>query len=348
MNQEKTDFKDFDSSRLILFLYKYRSPLIIVTIAAVFLSVLFSSPWFITPKYKSEVIMYPASSNSISKALLTEAPSGDKDILEYGEDAATEQLLQLLSSNRIRSWIVEKYDLMNHYDIDPASKYAITQLHEAYNNNINFSRTEFMAVKVEVLDKDPQLAANIANDITASIDSVKNEIAQKRAIRAFNIVKEEYTKQQEEIKRMEDSLTKIRKSGIHDYESQAEMLNQQLAKEIAGGDQQGIKALENKLDVLAEYGTGYVGLSEQLGYERSELSLLKRKYQEAKVDAFEILPQKFVVNKAYKAEKKAYPTRWLIVAITTLSAILMTIVVLIFLKKIQEFRRYLRNKYSVG
>lgn len=344
MNQGKTGFYDFDSSRLFLFLYKYRSPLIIVTIAAVLLSVLFSSPWFITPKYKSEVIMYPASSNSISKALLTEGQSGDKDILEYGEDAATEQLLQLLSSNRIRSRIIEKYDLMNHYDIDPASKYANTQLHEAYNNNINFSRTEFMAVRVEVLDKDPQLAADIANDITAILDSVKNEIAQKRAIKAFNIVKEEYTEQKKEIKRMEDSLTEIRKYGVHDYESQAEMFNQQLAKEIAAGDQQGIKALENKLDVLAKYGSGYVGLSQQLEYERSKLSLLKRKYQEAKVDAFEILPQKFVVNSAYKAEKKSYPTRWLIVVITTLSAILMTIIVLLIMKNIIEFRRSLRNR----
>jgi len=343
MNQDKTDFKDFDSSRLFLFLYRYRKPLIIVTVAAVFLSILFSSPWFITPKYESEVIMYPASSNSISKALLTENQSSDKDILEYGEEAATEQMLQLLSSTRIRSRIISKYNLMEHYNIDPKSKFAHTKLHDAYEDNINFSRTEYMAVKIDVLDKDPQVAANIANDIAAIVDSVKNEIAQKRSMKAFNIVKEQYNELKMDIRQMEDSLTELRRLGIQDYESQAEMFNQQLAKEIAADDKQGVRALENRLNVLADYGSGYVGLSQQLEYEREKLSLLKRKYQEAKVDAFEVLPQKFIVNKAYKAEKKAYPIRWLIVVITTISAILMTIIVLIILKNIKELRNYLRN-----
>lgn len=343
MSQEKPEFKDFDSSRLFLFLYNYRKPLIYVTLAAVILSILFSSPWFITPKYKSEVIMYPASSNSISKALLTERQSSDKDILEYGEEAATEQMLQLLSSNRIRSRIIKKYNLMDHYAIDTSAKYAYTRLHDAYEDNINFSRTEYMAVRISVLDRDAQMAADIANDIAAILDSVKNEIAHKRAMKAYNIVKREYFQLKDEIEAMEDSLTKLRRLGVHDYESQAEMFNQQLAKEIANDDIQGVGALEKRLDVLANYGGPYVGLSQQLEYEREKLSLLKRKYEEAKVDAFEVLPQKFVVNRAYKAEKKAYPIRWLIVIITTLSAILMTVIVLIILKNIKELRRYLRS-----
>ncbi|MCF8333461.1 MAG: hypothetical protein K9I47_04865, partial [Bacteroidales bacterium] len=162
MNQEQKEFKDFDSSRLFLFLYKYRKPLIIVTVGAVILSILFSSSWFITPKYESEVIMYPASSNSISKALLAENQSGKKDILEYGEEAATEQMLQLLSSTRIRSKVISKYNLMEHYDIDPSSKNTQTKLYDVYDKNINFSRTEYMAVKVSVMDKDAQLAARMA------------------------------------------------------------------------------------------------------------------------------------------------------------------------------------------
>lgn len=343
MNQEKKEFKDFDSSRLFLFLYKYRKPLIIVTIGAVFLSVLFSSPWFITPKYESEVIMYPASSNSISKALLTENQSTDKDILEYGEEAATEQMLQLLSSSRIRSKIISKYNLMEHYNIDPSSKNANTKLHDAYDRNINFSRTDYMAVKVTVMDKDAQLAAKMANDVVDILDSVRNNIAKERAMEAFNIVKEEYLDLRNEINKMEDSLTKLRHMGIHDYESQAEMFNQQIAKEVANNDQQGVKALEKKMDVLAEYGSGYVGLNQQLEYEREKLSHLKRKYREAKVDAFKVLPQKFVVDHAYESEKIAYPIRWLIITIATLSALLMTVIVLLILKNIRELRKYLRN-----
>ncbi|MCF8336604.1 MAG: hypothetical protein K9I74_01345 [Bacteroidales bacterium] len=343
MNQEKEEFKDFDLSRLFLFLYKYRKPLIIVTVGAIFLSVLFSSPWFITPKYESEVIMYPSSSNSISKALLAENQGDERGILEYGEEAATEQMLQLLSSTRIRSKIISKYNLMEHYHIDPSSKNAQTKLYDAYDKNINFSRTEYMAVKVSVMDKDAQLAAKMANDIVDILDSVRNNIAKERAMKAYNIVKDEYLDLKKEIKKMEDSLTKLRRLGVHDYESQAERFNQQMAREIANGDQQGVKALEKKMEVLAEYGSGYEGLSQQLEYEREKLSHLKRKYREAKVDAFKVLPQKFVVDHAYKSEKTAYPLRWLIVTVATLSALIMTIIVLIVLKNIRELRRYLKS-----
>jgi uncharacterized protein involved in exopolysaccharide biosynthesis len=38
------------------------------------------------------------------------------------------------------------------------------------------------------------------------------------------------------------------------------------------------------------------------------------------------LSHKFIVEKAYPAEKKAYPIRWLIVVLSTFSAVLLAIV----------------------
>ncbi len=329
MSQETRNVKEFDASELFLFLFRYRKIFFIVAVSAVVLSVIFSSPWFITPKYESEVIMYPASSNSISKSLLTEMQSDEQDILEYGEEAATEQMLQLLSSSRIRNRITKKFNLMEHYDIDPGEKYKYTKLQDAYEENITFSRTDYMAVRVSVLDKDPAMAADIANEISYILDSVKNEIASDRAVRAYQIVKQKYEQLRDDINMMEDSLTELRNLGVHDYESQAEMFNQQLAKEIASNNYRAVKLLERKLDTLAKYASGYIGLSQQLEYEREKLSLLKRKYEEAKVDAFEVLPQKFVVESAFEAEKKAYPVRWLIVVITTLAALLITALILV-------------------
>ncbi len=326
----------FNSSQLFVFLFRYRKTLIIVFLLSVILSILFSSPWFITPKYKSEIVMYPASTNSISKSLLTERQTAEQDVLEYGEEAATEQMLQLLSSGRIRNRIVKKFDLFHHYDIDPDSKYRYTELIKTYQNNIRFSRTEYMAVKVSVLDTDPQMAADIANEIGNLVDSVKNEIAHQRAMKAFEIVKAEYNQLLSEIQQMEDSLTAIRQKGVQDYESQVEMFNQQLAKEVAANNWRGVNALEKKLEVMALYGSAYLGLTQQLEFEREKLSLLKRKYEEAKVDATEMLPQKFIVDKAYKSEKKAYPVRWLIVVVSVLSALLFTVIVLISLDGIRR------------
>ena len=71
--------------------------------------------------------------------------------------------------------------------------------------------------------------------------------------------------------------------------------------------------------------------------------LLKTKYDEARVDAESFISQKFIVDNAYKAEKKAYPIRWLIVVITTFSSLLLTIIVLIILDNISRIRSSIKN-----
>ncbi len=82
------------------------------------------------------------------KARLTQ-----KDILEFGEDEQAERMLQILNSNRIRDKIIQKFNLMQHYNIDPNYKYKYTRLYNEYENKVNFKRTQFMAVKISVYDE---------------------------------------------------------------------------------------------------------------------------------------------------------------------------------------------------
>ena len=183
--------EDFESTNFIVFLHQWRKPLYIISIVAFIASIIFSSPFFITPKFESTVIMFPTSTNSISKALLSDNVGEKQDIMQFGEDEQAEQMLQILSSNKIRDKVIEKYNLMEHYEINKDSKYKNTKLFNAYENNVTFRRTEYMAVKITVLDKDPKIAAAMANDIAELMDSTKNTMQKERAIRAFEIVEAE-------------------------------------------------------------------------------------------------------------------------------------------------------------
>jgi len=328
--------KDFDSTNFFLFLIAWRIPIFIIAGIALVASVIFSGPRFITPKYKSTVVLYPTSTNSVSKALLSDTYGGKEDILEFGEDEQTEQMLQILNSNKIRDRIVGKYDLVRHYNIDPKSQYKYTRLIREYESNITFRRTEYNAVRISVMDTDAQMAADIANNIANLLDSIKIDMQKQRAMKGFRIVEAEYLQRKTEIQIMEDSLTRLREFGVHDYESQVEMINQQLAIELAKGNASGVKALESKLDTIAKYGGPYVSIRDALEHEKKQFSILKTKYEEAKVDAEEMLPQKFVVSDAYKAEKKSYPIRWLIVVITTFSAFLLTVFLIIVVENVSK------------
>lgn len=310
--------------------------MIIITLIAAIAAAIFSGPVFIDPKYKATVIMFPSSSNSVSRALLAENVGNTKDIMEFGEEEQAEQMLQVLNSNPIRSRIINKYNLMQHYDIDPDSKYKMTELYQQYKDNISFKRTEYMAVEVSVLDTDPQMAADMANDISRLYDSVKTRMQRQRSVIAYDMVKEEYFELRSEVKFMEDSLSELRRMGIHDYESQAERINEELAKQLAKGNQAAVKRLNEKLEVLAKYGGAYVSLRDALEYEKKHLSEVKAKYEEAKMDANSDLPHKFVVEKAYAPEKKAYPIRWLIVVVSAIAAFILALMAIIIYQNIKS------------
>lgn len=337
MEEQQKD--TFDSKYLIRLLTEYRKNVLIILIAAALLAVLFSSSLFITPLYKSTAILYPTSSNSISKVLISTTYQSNKDILEFGESEQTEQMLQVLNSNRIRDKVIERYHLMEHYGIKPTSRYPYTRLNKLYDNRINFRRTEYNAVRITVLDSDPALAAQMANDIAELFDSTMNTMQKEVAVKAFQLVEAEYNSLCSEMAALEDSLNNLRELGVFDYESQVEMLSQQLAIELGKGNTQGVKNIQEYLDILAQYGGAYYAINERLDHDRLQLSLVKTKYEEAKVDATENVPHKFVVTSAYKAEHKSYPIRWIIVTITVLATLLLIILALVIIDRYGCFFR---------
>jgi hypothetical protein len=282
--------------------------------------------------------MFPTSTNAVSKALISSQYGVKEDVMAFGEDEQAEQMLQVLNSNEIRTRIIKKFNLVEHYDIDPDSKFRNTKLYETYNENISFNRTEYMAVEVKVVDEDPQMAADIANEIANLYDTVKNNLQKQRSLEGFRIVEGAYKELQEEIEKKEDSLSILRSKGVQDYESQAERLYEGLAREIGSGNSNAIKQIQSRLDTLAKYGSAYVSLRDGLEHDKKQLSDLKAKYEESKVDAESSIPQKFVVDYAFKAEKKSYPVRWLIVVIATFATLLTSIILIILWENFRKYR----------
>ena len=155
----------------------------------------------------------------------------------------------------------------------------------------------------------------------------------------MRIVERSFFGMKAEIKALNDSLKVLRQLGINDYETQSAAFNEQYAMALAKGNDKGAKQLEEKMQILSQYGGSYVSLREELENQLKQYTILKTKYEEARVDAEQSLPSKFIVNNAYKAEKKSYPIRWLIVVVSTMASILFSILSIIIMenfKKVQQ------------
>ena len=315
-----------------MFFYKWKKPLIIISLVAMLCSVVVSL--LMQNKFQSTVVLFPTTTSSISKAILSENNGGKEDVLRLGEEEEAEQMLQILNSDEIRSKIIQKYDLMQHYDIE--GEYQNTMLQREYESNVTFKRTKFMSVEINVLDHNADTAAMIANDIAALLDTVKNRMRREIAVASFRIVKDEYENQSNYIKMLDDSLQSMKRLGLIDVRAQTERLTEQLGIAILGGKKHATEVLQSKLDTLAKYSGAFIQLREEIELEQKRLVLVRSKYREAKIDAEQDLQHKFIVNNAFPAEKKSYPIRWLIVLGSTCSAFLLTLVALLFIETIKS------------
>ena len=333
--EKKRKFKyDFTSTDLLVYIWQKRIPLAIIAGVAFILSLIVS--FSITPLFRASVVMFPTTGASVSKNLFSEGYAGRYNIYETGEEQHAETLQQVLNADEIRDRIIEKYDLMKHYDIDPSSKFPRTKINSLYSNNIRIKRTPYMSVMVEVMDKDPQMAAYIANDIAILADTVFHRMIKQRAFEAFKLVEKEYLTIQVNLRELQDSLTKIRKLGINHYEAQAERYYEAYAKALLEDNRQAARVLAERIKILSEYGGQYVTLRDQLGYETAKLSRIKQRYTETKVELEQNLSYTFIVNKAVAPEKKAYPKKFLIVMASVASAFLMGLIILIIYENLRK------------
>ncbi|MBL7937717.1 MAG: hypothetical protein JNL43_00040 [Flavobacteriales bacterium] len=328
--------KALDSFDLVLFLWERRTLIGGITALGAVVGVIVA--FVITPLYKSEVVMFPAITNSVSKALLNEQSTGRDDILALGDEEDSEQLLQMLHSDKIRDRVTQRFDLMTVYEIDTTSKQRNTELQEAFAEHITFERTKYASVRVQVLDPDPMRASDMANYIADQLDSVWTEMARERASKGYRIVETKVAELTEEIRVMTDSMRVLRELGVHDYHTQTERYNEYMGAAIVKGDQRAIREFEERFKVLAKYGGPYVTLQDRLFNETKRMSVLRMKLEQAQADMDSDLPHKFVVNRAQPSDKKFSPIRWLVVAISTVSALLLSLLLIVVQSNVRKIR----------
>ena len=276
----------------------------------------------IKPKFKSSVIMMPPASNAVSQMIMIAHHQNELlDATQFGDDIKIDQMLQILNSREVKAHLIEKFNLIVHYDIDTNKKYWKTKLYERVKDNCTYSRTDFMGVQISVLDEDPQFAADMANEIADYFDTLKRKIIQQRTEEAFAILQDEMNHLEETVAVLVDSLSTIMSYGVYDYDNQSQRLVQQYAKEVANGNKAAAQRIKDELAILEKWGPAFFSVRERIQYLKEVQMEYQQTYQAMRVDAKYSMSQKFVVEYAVAADKKAYPKRMMIVILSTFAAL---------------------------
>ncbi|MBW6482282.1 MAG: hypothetical protein K0B10_04395 [Vicingaceae bacterium] len=332
-SKKQIDF--LNNQNLLVLMYKWRKPLIIVSIIAFIVSVVTS--FLIKETYQSTVTLFPSTINSVSKALISRDPIKE-DLLKFGEKEEAEQMFQILLSDKIRNQTIRNLNLIEYYGIDTTQSKWKTDLKETFQGNVTFNITKFAAIEINVLDYSPAMAAKIANEIANLLDTVTKEIKNQIALNAVHTIETEYSQKAELVKALQDSLTLLRILGINEFDSQVERYTEQLSIAILENKTNAIKELEKRLAVFSTHGDKFIYFRDKLFTEQKQLYSLALKLDEIKLDISTNVSSKFVIDYATPADKKHAPKRMLIVLISTMSAFLLAFVFLLLRDSISKLK----------
>lgn len=309
---ENNIFNNIDLFRMIT---RWKLHLAIITAVGALLAVFFSGPMFIKPKYKSFTVLYPSN------------------LIPYGAETPTEQMLQLFQSNEIEETITQKYHLYEHYDIDTNSAAHEYRLNAEFNENVKISKTEYEAVKVEIFDTDPKTAHDIALEFIRLFNVKTRDLHKKKSEEVVLINRIELEHKQRDMDSIGTLLKEMKvKYGLLDYKSQSKEASKEYYKSL-GGNTQRTSDIVASIRNLEEKGHEFIQLEEHLNGAISTYERVKVAYDEALRDVEKKLTYTNVVIAPEVPDKKTSPVRWLIVLFTTISTFVLALFVISILDR---------------
>ena len=297
----------FKSKNIIDILIRWKIHLASIVLGAVLVAAFFSSAIFITPLFKSFAIVYPSN------------------ISPYSDESETEQMMQIFQSKDIRDSILQKFDLPRHYGIDPGYEYYLSTLLFEYGQKVKINKTPYSAVEIEVWDKDPKIACSIVNEILNQYNLKVRSMHKEK----FHEVVENYRQITDYKKKQLDSLQMQAqelgvKFGLLDYRSQTREVMHAI---LAGSSSNRMEAQKLKKN-LEEKGGNREMISNLMVSEANFYSTLKIDYDRAVLNYNRNYSYMNILNKPYASDKKAYPVRWIIVAVSAMAALFLAIIII--------------------
>lgn len=301
------------SHNFIQLIIKKKIHFIVVTLAAITIASLFSSPWFIKPRYKSFAILYPSN------------------ITPYSEESASEQMLQLFGSSDIRNAVVKKFNLYTYYKIDSTDKAATVRMMDVYDSRVEVSRTQYESIEISVLDEDPKKASAMVEEIIHCMNLKARELQREKTREVEVVIKNQLDLKKRNVDSVDARLHELRvKYQLFDYDMQVKEVTKSYLKAVAAGGRN-LKEIDTMMRNLEEKGGEYYQLQKTMKALLESYNTTKLEYDVVVKDLNKELTYANVITKPAPSFIKAYPVRWLIVLASVASSNLLLFILFIVL-----------------
>lgn len=331
MTIESKNF-DLNSTTLLQAAWQYRKVLIAVGVLAFIISTV--AAFLITPKFEASAIIFPPKANQASKELFT--VSQQAGLTTFGETEEAEQFLQVLTSRTLRDSVIQRLNLMDYWGIKSSDKYAQNHTYSIYKEVVKIKSTPYQSIVIEVMDKNPEMAAKIANTIVDLSDSLMRSIKLQFAQKALAALELQYEQTQADMRSIEDSLAMVMQKGVVHLKKQSEEYYKEYTKALLANNRDAIKIIKDQIQPLQLYGSKYERYRDEMNYMSQQLTNLNNSLKIYRVEAAQTIPSQFVIDRAIVPDKKAYPKRSVVIILSTLASLFFAFFAIVFAEFIKQ------------
>jgi hypothetical protein len=201
--------------------YAKRRLILRVTLAAFVLSVLGSL--LMKNYYQSKTIFYAASQDLFKPEKVF--GGNDQEMYYYGSGEDIDRILTVGNSNEVIDYLIDSFNLWEVYDIKPGTPRARFNIRKAVRENYNIVLTKQDALELTIEDRNPELAAKMANGARQLIDKRVRSVIINSQIAVVNSFEKSIKEKEAIMQSTLDTLIKYRQSsGIYDPAGQTELL----------------------------------------------------------------------------------------------------------------------------
>lgn len=298
-----------NNKTLLALALKWKYHLGVIAVLAGVISIVLSSPIFLKPKYKSAAVVYPVN------------------LGEYSEESSTEQMLEILNSGDIRDQMIAAFALDKHYKISPQYKYYKTALYGKFSEEVSFRKTENEAVRIQVLDTDPQIASDMVDSLIRFYNLKVRALHRIKWAEEVNIRNNELVR----LKSVMDSTITLlgdlgRKYGVLEITGQSEGISTVFFQSVANGREN--QQLRDYFNNVASKSPEARSLMLRVEGASMEVAEVQKKRNEAYRELTKEITYSLVVTPPYVSDKKDWPKRSVIVLMSVIFTLMMAMVVI--------------------
>lgn len=302
-------------------LIRWKIPIAVFVIIAAIASIIVSL--MLPNYYASRSVFYPTNPAVTDRAALFSKTATDANMDYFGSKNDVSRFLTVAGSEPILDYIINQYHLVQEYNIDTTDKDWRYKVKKQLRSNYTVVKTENGAIEISYMDKDPQQAAKVVNDIVDKVDNMNKQLMINNKHKVLVTFREKQKEMQTEVQQLSDSLAEL-VAKYHVTELPTTATGEPIVKSDNALSTEQYKILRSRRQAAM--------------MDLNDITTLLGQHEASTMENVSTI---YVVEEALPSDRKSWPIRWLIVVGTTLVALFLGIVGALLVESFRDIKAQL-------